>query len=94
MLQLEWASYERNAAVGRDRCDDEVLEGLQPHPNLRELNIAYYGGVTSPNWMKDDRFLMGLKSEILTLEQLQKIKDPTTPWKASFPQCTLFKHNG
>ncbi|KAH7688912.1 P-loop containing nucleoside triphosphate hydrolase protein [Dioscorea alata] len=30
---------------------EEVLEGLQPHPNLEQLNIEAYMGSKTPNWL-------------------------------------------
>ncbi|CAO2034304.1 unnamed protein product [Urochloa humidicola] len=49
VLKLEWSS------ASRARCqtiDAEVLENLQPHPNLRELSIRRYSGVTAPSWLQ------------------------------------------
>ncbi|KAH7689325.1 L domain-like protein [Dioscorea alata] len=40
---------------------EEVLEGLQPHPNLEELFIYGYMGCNMPNWLK-------------TLQKLKKIE--------------------
>ncbi|KAK8485032.1 hypothetical protein V6N12_014108 [Hibiscus sabdariffa] len=31
--------------------DEEVLEGLEPHSNLRSLSIVYYKGGHSPSWL-------------------------------------------
>ncbi|XP_077215827.1 putative disease resistance protein RGA3 [Tasmannia lanceolata] len=31
--------------------DEEVLEGLEPHTNLKTLKILSYGGVSFPRWM-------------------------------------------
>ncbi|XP_077215786.1 putative disease resistance protein RGA3 [Tasmannia lanceolata] len=46
-LTLEWGnSNPRGATV-----DEEVLEGLQPHTNLKTLKILSYGGVSFPRWM-------------------------------------------
>lgn len=32
---------------------DEVLEGLRPHPNLKQLHINSYHGIMFPSWMRD-----------------------------------------
>ncbi|CAI0473164.1 unnamed protein product [Linum tenue] len=47
-LELWW-SDDSNNMVAR-RCDHErsVLEALQPHPNLKELQLCYYGGTSVP----------------------------------------------
>ncbi|KAK7857111.1 putative disease resistance protein rga4 [Quercus suber] len=34
----------------RDK-DEKVLEGLQPHPNLKSLTIQWYGGKKFPSWV-------------------------------------------
>ncbi|EHA8592474.1 putative disease resistance protein [Cocos nucifera] len=52
-LQLEWASESDNV--------DEVLDGLRPHSNLKELTIKQYSGIRSPNWL-DSRWLLNLTS--------------------------------
>ncbi|XP_077215898.1 putative disease resistance protein RGA3 [Tasmannia lanceolata] len=46
-LTFQWSNNNpRDVAV-----DEEVLEGLQPHTNLKTLNILSYGGVSFPRWM-------------------------------------------
>ncbi|KAH7688918.1 L domain-like protein [Dioscorea alata] len=49
-----------------DRCkhvvQEEVLEGLQPHPNLEQLNIGAYMGSKTPSWLMT-----------LALQKLQKL---------------------
>lgn len=49
-LRFEWGS-------GRSRdganCDEDVLEGLEPHPNLEELVIKNYNGERLPEWLKN-----------------------------------------
>ncbi|XP_075661639.1 putative disease resistance protein RGA4 [Castanea sativa] len=42
-LVLKWS-------FGRDE-DEKVLEGLQPHPNLKSLTIELYGGKKFPSWV-------------------------------------------
>ncbi|XP_075661640.1 putative disease resistance protein RGA4 [Castanea sativa] len=39
-----------NWSFGRDE-DEKVLEGLQPHPNLKSLTIRFYGGKKFPSWV-------------------------------------------
>jgi NB-ARC domain/Rx N-terminal domain len=48
-LSLCWSqSFQNNH-------DEVVLEGLSPHPNLKELKIFRYGGTNlSPSWLKDE----------------------------------------
>ncbi|XP_060967339.1 disease resistance protein RGA2-like [Cannabis sativa] len=63
----------------------EVLNALQPHPNLKKLKIEYYSGNSFPNWMGDDRCLSNLVSLTITwcsnctflpsLGQLPSLKD-------------------
>ncbi|KAL3641797.1 hypothetical protein CASFOL_012612 [Castilleja foliolosa] len=44
-LKLSWEGYEYK------KCDDEsVLEGLQPHPNLKRLQICGFKGKTLSLW--------------------------------------------
>ncbi|XP_043690444.1 putative disease resistance protein RGA3 [Telopea speciosissima] len=31
--------------------DDEVLEGLEPHPNLKKFSMYHFGGIKCPTWM-------------------------------------------
>ncbi|KAF5185347.1 Disease resistance protein rga2 [Thalictrum thalictroides] len=47
-LELQWSLA----------CDEavEVLEGLQPHRNLKKLVIISYGGLTFPTWLGDSTF--------------------------------------
>ncbi|XP_029122930.2 putative disease resistance protein RGA4 [Elaeis guineensis] len=52
-LQLEWASESDNV--------EEVLEGLQPPDNLKELTIKRYSGTRSPTWL-GPRWLSDLTS--------------------------------
>ncbi|KAF3973735.1 hypothetical protein CMV_002854 [Castanea mollissima] len=47
-LRLNW-----NCSGVEDRYDKDVkvLEGLQPHPNLKSLTIHFYGGKKFPSWV-------------------------------------------
>ncbi|GLU05074.1 hypothetical protein SLE2022_221940 [Rubroshorea leprosula] len=63
VLQLCWRK-EGN----RDILDEDVLEGLQPHSNIRRLSIEGYGGRNLASWM--------LKSskELLSLNNLVELR--------------------
>ncbi|XP_071929954.1 putative disease resistance protein RGA3 [Coffea arabica] len=45
-LVFEWGNRDRES----DNCDENVLEGLQPHPNLTELQILKFMGDQFPQW--------------------------------------------
>ncbi|KAK9997668.1 hypothetical protein SO802_022354 [Lithocarpus litseifolius] len=47
-LGLYWGY---SIAVDRFDKDEKVLEGLQPHPNLKSLRIKFYGGKKFPSWV-------------------------------------------
>ncbi|KAG6505284.1 putative disease resistance protein RGA3 [Zingiber officinale] len=50
-LQLEWTDY-----GVPDWTDENVLECLQPHDNLKELYIEGYNGARFPSWIGDPIF--------------------------------------
>ncbi|XP_026430822.1 putative disease resistance protein RGA3 [Papaver somniferum] len=55
---LKWSYPSYNDA---DRVQfDEVLEGLEPNPNLRELRIDYFPGLKLPKWMGSSNCLPNL----------------------------------
>lgn len=51
VLQLMWAS-DRDEVNGNK--EEDVLEALQPHENLKRLDIVGWMGVKSPNWLKNE----------------------------------------
>ncbi|KAJ8648699.1 hypothetical protein MRB53_001722 [Persea americana] len=53
-LQLEWKSYDVESR--QEGIEEEVLKGLQPHTNLKELEIEGYCGVSFPTWLADSLF--------------------------------------
>ena len=56
-LELWW-----NELVGETECYDEMsLEGLHPHPNLEELILTNYMGVTIPSWVSSLTNLVDLQ---------------------------------
>ncbi|CDP19619.1 unnamed protein product [Coffea canephora] len=48
-LELQWA-YNRE---GDNYNDEDVLDGLRPHPNLEELAICNFMGDQFPRWLMD-----------------------------------------
>ncbi|XP_030949097.1 disease resistance protein RGA2-like isoform X2 [Quercus lobata] len=49
---------------GETECyDDMSLEGLQPHPNLKALDLWYYMGVRIPSWVSSLTNLVHLRLE-------------------------------
>ncbi|XP_026418248.1 putative disease resistance protein RGA1 isoform X2 [Papaver somniferum] len=55
-LYLSWDSFE-DGCIDRSVNDGEVLEGLQPHPNLQKLTISGSRGLKLPNWMGFSNYL-------------------------------------
>ncbi|KAM5552048.1 putative disease resistance protein [Rosa sericea] len=51
-LALTWGGD-----TGDSGKDEEVLNKLQPHPNLEELTIESYGHTRFPDWLGSDSFL-------------------------------------
>ncbi|CDP21432.1 unnamed protein product [Coffea canephora] len=56
-LVYEWG----NRDWGSDNCDEDVLEGLQPHPNLKELQILKFMGDQFPQWFMNLTSLVELR---------------------------------
>ncbi|XP_073003574.1 putative disease resistance protein RGA1 [Typha latifolia] len=47
-LMLEW---DFNCSSESHKVDEQVLDALKPHSNLKNLKIGYYMGYRSPHWM-------------------------------------------
>ncbi|KAK9997542.1 hypothetical protein SO802_022228 [Lithocarpus litseifolius] len=48
-LRFHWSLYENRKV---NHCnDEEVLEGLRPHQNLKSIKISGFGGKKFPSWM-------------------------------------------
>ncbi|GKV00915.1 hypothetical protein SLEP1_g13522 [Rubroshorea leprosula] len=52
----------------RRKHDEDVLEGLQPHSNLKSLSISNYCGEKCPSWMLDDLGNLGESTHLRNLE--------------------------
>ncbi|KAJ8646479.1 hypothetical protein MRB53_008227 [Persea americana] len=51
VLVFSWSHCDNNAVVGENV--KQVLEGLEPHPNLKKLRVDGYAGIRFPRWMSD-----------------------------------------
>ncbi|CDP21375.1 unnamed protein product, partial [Coffea canephora] len=76
-LAFEWESGDRES----DNREEDVLEGLQPHPNLQRLQIRYFMGNKFPQWLINLSKLEALWiedckrcSELPSLGQLPSLK--------------------
>ena len=65
-LILNWKSGWRTNGLGiiqqHDATTVDILDKLQPHPNLKRLSIRSYPGVRFPNWFGDTSVLNNLVS--------------------------------
>ncbi|CDP21336.1 unnamed protein product [Coffea canephora] len=76
-LEFKWESGDRES----DNHEEDVLEGLQPHPNLEKLKIQYFMGNKFPQWLINLSKLEALRiedckrcSELPSLGQLPSLK--------------------
>jgi len=71
-LSLQW-SIEGGVNASDINVDDEMLEALQPHPNLKELRVEGNWGSRLPSWLLS---LTNLKSLILSqMDAMEYILD-------------------
>ncbi|XP_042495167.1 putative disease resistance protein RGA3 [Macadamia integrifolia] len=49
-LHLKWSSLEMGCQSDEGKMYD-VLEGLEPHPNLKKFSMIFFEGVRCPKWM-------------------------------------------
>ncbi|GAB2298460.1 hypothetical protein Dimus_032524 [Dionaea muscipula] len=61
-LEIQWNRKEGYDKDDAKKHDEVVLDGLQPHPNLRKLEIESYGGQRVPNWASMDNLNSSLKN--------------------------------
>ncbi|TVT96937.1 hypothetical protein EJB05_57821, partial [Eragrostis curvula] len=62
MLQLIWASGRSEISAKRE---EDVLEALQPHQNLKRLDIMGWMGIKSPSWL-ESKWLSNLEHIFLS----------------------------
>nr|AVK42835.1 CNL3 [Triticum monococcum] len=73
-LSLSWQD---NSTCLQPEAAKDVLEGLQPHQDLKTLKITGYGGATSPTWLSNTSSVTLL--QILHLEKCSEWKILPTP---------------
>ncbi|XP_077215800.1 putative disease resistance protein At3g14460 [Tasmannia lanceolata] len=84
-LTLEWGNNNpRGVAV-----DEEVLEALEPHSNLKTLKILSYGGVSFPRWM-----MSGNLTNLNTVSLIQCLNCQQLPPLGQLPFLKKLKING
>ncbi|KAL7204419.1 hypothetical protein ACSBR2_017483 [Camellia fascicularis] len=86
-LTLEWTGDKDG--VDYVDADGRVLEDLQPHPNLKELNVEGYGGITFPSWMmiKMVSWLPNLVR--ITIQNCRRCQH--LPWFGDLPSLKFLK---
>ncbi|GLT82910.1 hypothetical protein SLE2022_012530 [Rubroshorea leprosula] len=69
----QWSSPEDEDSVSEERRKhgEDVLEGLQPHSNLKSLKISNYCGEKCPSWMLGDRGNLGQSTHLRNLVSLR-----------------------
>ncbi|XP_077215906.1 putative disease resistance protein RGA3 [Tasmannia lanceolata] len=84
-LTLEWGKNNpRGVAV-----DEEVLEGLEPHSNLKNLKILSYGSVSFPRWM-----MSGNLTNLNTVSLVQCLNCQQLPPLGKLPSVKKLHING
>ncbi|XP_027148929.1 putative disease resistance protein RGA3 [Coffea eugenioides] len=91
-LVLEWGNRDPES----DKYDEDVLEGLQPHPNLKELHIRKFRGNHIPQWLVKSSTLVELhlincrELPVPTLSSLQHLYGSgTTSIQTFFPALKI-----
>nr|UBY06858.1 NBS-LRR disease resistance protein [Dasypyrum villosum] len=78
-LHLSWEvassddQYGRDMSSSIDRLSVEVIEGLEPHNNLKHLWISGYNGNLSPSWLANSISLQTLHIEGLSIPSLEEL---------------------
>ncbi|KAM3280555.1 hypothetical protein ACQJBY_047384 [Aegilops geniculata] len=102
-LMLKRNLKELELLWGRDgpTADDDILDALQPHSNLRVLTIANHGGTVGPSWLCLDMWLTRLETLILegiswstlppfgTLPNLKGLKLKKISGMHQFGKCSM-----
>ncbi|GLT30349.1 hypothetical protein SLA2020_051530 [Shorea laevis] len=73
----------------RRKHDEDVLEGLQPHSNLKSLRISNYCGEKCPSWMLGDLGNLGESTHLKNLVSLKLYFFPQLKIIPSLPLSNL-----
>ncbi|VAH52021.1 unnamed protein product [Triticum turgidum subsp. durum] len=85
-LSLSW---ENSSMSLQPEAAKDVLDGLQPHQNLKTLEITGYGGATSPTWLSSAFSVTSL--QILHLEECKEWQILPTHGMHSLRKLTLIR---
>lgn len=69
-LEFGWMQWGREGI----RNDEDVLEGLQPHPNLKSLSILGYLGDKFPTWLMSMAVSIDDRGGLMRLNNLVEIR--------------------
>ncbi|GLT82901.1 hypothetical protein SLE2022_012290 [Rubroshorea leprosula] len=70
-MMARWRYSTKCRSEERRKHDEDVLEGLQPHSNLKSLRISNYCGEKCPSWMLDDLGNLGESTHLRNLVSLR-----------------------
>ncbi|KAL0927805.1 hypothetical protein M5K25_002016 [Dendrobium thyrsiflorum] len=70
-LKLSWQNRKDDEFV---RKDEAILDGLQPHTNLKELIIWGYGGSNFPSWFGNPDFSNLTKVKLMNFKNKEECK--------------------
>nr|AVK42829.1 truncated Sr21 [Triticum monococcum] len=87
-LSLSW---ENSSTSLQPEAAKVVLDGLQPHQNLKTLEITGYGGATPPTWLSSTFSVTSL--QILHLEECREWQILPTHGMRSLRKLTLIRMN-
>ncbi|XP_021618040.1 putative disease resistance RPP13-like protein 1 [Manihot esculenta] len=68
-----------------NRNDEEVLEGLEPHPNIERLSIQYYLGRKIPSWLLMKKVSSHADSFTM-LDNLEQFRLSNCKWCEELPK--------
>ncbi|XP_037449220.1 probable disease resistance protein RF9 [Triticum dicoccoides] len=88
-LEILSLSWEDNSTSLQPEAAKDVLEGLQPHHDLKSLEITGYGGATSPTWLSSTLSVTSL--QILHLENCREWKILRSIEMPSLRKLTLIR---